>query len=182
MTNELSHMNKKTASPSRDFIYTVPSKIMHDNDLSLNDMKVYMIVRSFMDTTGSCYASNNWIASDLGIHRTTVIDCIKKLIKKNYLVRSEVNGQRYLAVNYTPILEEVVVSTLPPSSLETTPPSSLETTQYNTNIINTKTNNTHTAPPLDNFSNNEEPILDPAKITFRSEEHTSELQSQSNLV
>lgn len=131
-------MDTKNATTNRDFIYTIPSKIMHDNDLSLNDIKIYMIVRSFMDTAGSCYASNNWIASNLRIHRTTVIECIKNLIQKTYLVRTEVNGQRYLSVNYTPCPMEVVVSTLPPSSLQTTPPSSVETTQYNSNIINTK--------------------------------------------
>ena len=131
-------MDTKNATTNRDFLYTIPSKVMHDKTLSLNDIKVYMIVRSFMDTTGSCYASNNWIANNLGIHRTTVIECIKNLIQKTYLIRTESNGQRYLSVNYTPYPEDVIVSTLPPSSLETTPPSSLETTQYNSKIINTK--------------------------------------------
>lgn len=126
---------------NRDFIYTLPEKIFNDTTLSINDLKIYMIVRSFMDTTGEAYPSNNWIAKRLQIHRTTVIACLNKLCKKKYLVRHETNGRRYLDIFRSPLPEEVVVPTLPPSSAHTTPPSSAHTTQLDqSNIISKKIN------------------------------------------
>jgi len=50
---------------NRDFVYNIPEKVLFDNSLTINDLKVYAIVRSFMDTTGTAFPSNNWIANKL---------------------------------------------------------------------------------------------------------------------
>lgn len=122
----------------RQFIYTAPENIFNDPDLSLTDLKIYMIIRSFIDSTGSAYPSNNWLASRLSVHRVTIITSLNKLIDKQYLVRKEIKGRRYLSINVAQLDEELVVPTLSPSSLDTTPPSSVDTTQLYQTIITSK--------------------------------------------
>lgn len=92
---------------TRDFIYTCPSRVFKDNSLTKNELSIYMIVRSFMDSTGSAYPSNNWIASEIDCSRATVIRAINKLVDKSYLYRIEINGRRHLTFTM-PILEELV--------------------------------------------------------------------------
>lgn len=133
-------MDNKSATPflNRDFIYTVPESILFDSDLTLNDLKLYMIVRSFMDTTGSAYPSNNWIASKLGVDRSTAIRCLNRLIKKNYLVKIEKNNHRYLTTFQSICSQEVVAPTPPPSGTSATPPSGMNATQLVSNISSSK--------------------------------------------
>lgn len=153
-----SNSNKnKEKSYTRDFIYTIPSKVFHDDSLTLNDMKVYMMVRSFMDTTGNAYPSNNWISDELKMHRVTVIRCINRLIEKGYIVREEIKGTRHLRINISPLPEksigsdenyqkgnncetypQVVAPALPPSSASATPPSSASATQLDQTTITSK--------------------------------------------
>lgn len=148
----------KEKSYNRDFIYTIPSKIFHDESLTFNDVKVYMMIRSFMDTTGDAYPSNNWISRELNMHRVTVIRCINHLIERGYIVKEEINGVRHLRTNSAPlpvkVIEEddgdknsnnndgsypqVVAPVLPPSSTAATPPSSASATQLDQNTITSK--------------------------------------------
>ena len=64
----MSTQNSQTESCNRDFLYHVPGKVLFDTTLTPLDLKIYMIVRSFMDTTGKAtFASNKWIATKLNI-------------------------------------------------------------------------------------------------------------------
>lgn len=84
----------------RDFIYTIPQSVLLDLELHLVDLRVYALVRSFMDTTGHAYFSNDWAAQKLGVDPLTVSRSISKHIKKGYLSRDEDdNGRRYLFLN-----------------------------------------------------------------------------------
>lgn len=131
----------------RDFIYTIPESILFDDRITDLDRKIYMIIRSFMDTTGSCYASNNWVASKLKIDRRSVIRCIDRLENAGYIIRSIENEQRYLKIKYTKCIEEVVTLQSPPSDSTVTPPSDSTVTQLVSNIIITKNNKDITPQP-----------------------------------
>jgi DNA-binding MarR family transcriptional regulator len=101
---------------SRDFIYTCPAKVLDDNSLSLNDLKIYMKIRSFMDTTGEAYPSNSWFAKSLNIDSRSVRRCITKLVSKGYIERFTRDEKRYLRVKQTPIIEET--TSTPPSDTD----------------------------------------------------------------
>ncbi len=129
---------------TREFIYTCPSKVFDDKSLTINELKIYMMIRSFMDTTGIAYPSNNWIADKLGISRRRTIDNINKLVRKNYIERITVKGKRYLRIAITPIVEQIdesleVTQTSPPSDANVTPPSDANVTLLDQSNINSKT-------------------------------------------
>lgn len=133
-------------TPIRDFIYTLPERILFDKELSKIDLQVYMIIRSFLDITGKAFPSNNWIANKLEIHRISVIRSINTLVNKKYIKRLQINGQRYLVFGI-PMEEELVADTLPPSSTHATPPSSTHAT-HNISNINISNNNKTPIVPL----------------------------------
>lgn len=147
----MSVQNVKEEKPyHREFIYNLPETIFFDTDLTINDLRVYGVIRSFMDTRGDAYPSNNWIARRLQIHRTTAITCINRLIGKDYIVKEDIKGHRHLRIKINPIPQKVlapdsdlvtptlVVPTLPPSSAATTPPSSAHATQLDQTTITSK--------------------------------------------
>ena len=84
----MTHANDNFST--RQFIYTVPEHVFNDLELSPIDLKIYMIIRSFIDSTGIAYPSNNWLAERLSIHRVTVIHSLNKLVDKNYIERKEI--------------------------------------------------------------------------------------------
>ena len=119
----------------RDFIYTCPSKVFNDPSISLNELKIYMMIRSFLDTTGLAYPSNNWIADTLGINRRNTINNINKLVTKGYIERFEHEGKRYLRIKTASVVEEGVSQKTLPSVAKDTPPSVAKDTQlYQSNI------------------------------------------------
>lgn len=133
-------MNNMDNNPNlRDFIYTVPERIFLDNSLSLNELKIYMIIRSFMDTTGKAYPSNKWVADKLGINSRNTIHNINKLLEKGYIERIEHNGRRFLRIKLSIGVEEVVSPASPPHVASDTPPHvASDTLLYQTNIITKK--------------------------------------------
>lgn len=144
---------------ARDFIYTCPSKVFDDPTLTLNELKIYMMIRSFMDTTGSAYPSNAWLAARLTINKRNTINNINKLVNKGYLERIEENGQRYLTIPRVKIPLEGVSQKTSPHVVEDTPPHVVEDTQlYQSNIITKdikeRGKTTRTSVP-DNFAPNE---------------------------
>lgn len=142
-------------SYNRDFIYTIPSKVLHDDSLTLNDIKIYMMVRSFMDTTGDAYPSNNWIANEMKMDKRTVIRSISHLVEKGYLIREEIHGVRHLRINCAPLPEKViepdendkndnksyphpVTFVSPPRDSRVTPPRDSRVTQLDQTTITSK--------------------------------------------
>ena len=112
------------------FIYNTPDRIAFDLTLSVHDLRVYMIVRSFIDTTGDVYASNDYIAKRLNVDRSTVIRSINRLCKKKYIFREDINGHRHLGIVTNSVRNEVmekreegVAHVPPPRRTAATPPS-----------------------------------------------------------
>ena len=171
---------------SRNFTYHVPAQVFKDNTLTINDLKTYMIVRSFTDTTGNVYPSNNWIAKELHIDRRTVITCINRLIEKGYLIKYDIKGKRHLSIKVPSIPQEIIISTddeklstgsdqnvtqlvitrSPPSDHTITPPSDLAITQLDQNIINSKNikKGDFSKKAVDNFSKFRNPPVEIEKM------------------
>lgn len=109
-----------------------------------------------MDTTGACYASNNWMAEKINVERRTIIASLKRLIEANYIKRIIKDGHRFLSINITNCIEEVVILRSPPSDPTITPPSDPTITQLVSNTITSKKiNNIKRA-------RDEKPSLDPS--------------------
>jgi len=126
-----------TATFNRDFIYSIPSKILFNYDLTFLEIKVYMIIRSFMDTTGDCYPSNNWIAEICKVEKRSIIRAINSLVDKSLIERITIKNQRYLVIKRTPLPDEGVTFPSPPSDTGVTPPRDTDVTQLDQNNINT---------------------------------------------
>lgn len=88
---------------SREFIYTLPESIFLDNELTLTDMRVYMIIRSFMDSHRDCFASNAWFAKKLEKTSRQIIYSLNKLESKKFIIRSEHNNTRTLEIQRNPL-------------------------------------------------------------------------------
>lgn len=132
-------MDKKTATASRDFIYTIPSKVLFDDSITDLDRKIYMIIRSFMDTTGDCYPSNAWFAEKLKINKRTVPASINRLVETGHIKRIDHESKRYLIINYSPCLDfsdDPMIVGSPPHDPEITPPMIVGSPNTSSNIIN----------------------------------------------
>lgn len=79
-------------------IYITPHDVASDLTLSAHDLRIYMIISSFTYTRGNAYVSNDYLAKRLNIDRSTVIRSINRLCKKQYIIREEIKGQRYLKI------------------------------------------------------------------------------------
>ena len=135
---------------NRDFIYTIPSRILFDKTITDLDRKVYMIIRSFMDTTGQCYPSNNWFAEALGCDKRSIPRSVDRLIEQDYIKRIDQDGRRYLLIQQKPCPEKLIdPMTLgsPPHDPNVTPPMTLMSPNTSSNIINTNNIKTFSAPP-----------------------------------
>jgi DNA-binding Lrp family transcriptional regulator len=133
-----SKSNTSTASFNREFIYTSPDSVLFHPEMRFLEFKIYSIIRSFMDTTGSAYPSNNWLANKCGVDRSSVIRALNRLVKLGFIKKITKNNHRYLVVNYTYCPEHLVTQTPPPSDLNATPPSDLNATQLDQTIITSK--------------------------------------------
>lgn len=111
-------------SDNRDFIYTIPQRVLLDLSLHLTDLRVYALVRSFIDTTKDAYPSNGWLAKKLGVEKRTIQASIEKHIKKGHITRTfDENGRRHLNIG-RPVPEDVVG--YPEDDLQITPPRSTD--------------------------------------------------------
>lgn len=140
----------------RNFIYTITQQIFDDTTLTANDLKIIMVVRSFTDTTGQAFMSNNWLADRLKIDRRSVITCLNRLVEKGYLIKETIKGTRYLKISVPSIanhddseeenlstdntnkVKEVVITRSPPRDLAITPPSDLAITLLDQTSITSK--------------------------------------------
>jgi len=89
----------------REFIYNAPESIAYHKDIHLSDLRVYMIIRSFMDTTKSCYVSNEWIANKCHITDRAVRDCLTKLVSLGFIKRIFKKGKRHLMTTQAAIIQ-----------------------------------------------------------------------------
>lgn len=96
----MSYINADVNSHNRGFVYNIPQNVLEDLSLNGTDLRVYAYVRSFMDTTGEAFFSNQWAADRLDLDPLTISRSVSKLCEKGHIERfeDEKTGQRYLAV------------------------------------------------------------------------------------
>src|SRR5690554_7948655 len=87
---------------NRDFIYNTPEKILFHPDITLAQLRIYAIIRSFMDTTGIAYCSNNWLAQKVGVKRNAIIVGINALVAMGFITKKQKDGFRFLSINTSP--------------------------------------------------------------------------------
>lgn len=78
------------------FVYMIPKEILFNPKLTFVDVKVYAMVRSFMDSGRNCYPTNSWIAKNLNVAPRTVRASLEHLCKLCYLERITIEGRRYI--------------------------------------------------------------------------------------
>lgn len=71
----------------RDFIYSCPERVFNDHTLTLNEFRVYLIYRSFMDSTDDdSYPSKvDLLKKKFDIDESEVFKCIDNLVEKGYM-------------------------------------------------------------------------------------------------
>lgn len=92
------------SNSTRQFIYTIPENILDDESLTLADIKVYLRIRSFMDSGRTCYAHNKWFSEKCHIDQRTVTRSIANLSKKHYIVNEMIKGQRNLSIQISKLI------------------------------------------------------------------------------
>ena len=86
----------------------IPSKILYNKELKANEKLLYAMITSLACKEGYCFATNNYLAEELGVHPKTVSSWISDLRDKNYIkvemVRSENKQiiQRKIYINDVP--------------------------------------------------------------------------------
>ncbi len=129
-------------SYKREFLYTIPESILHHSELTYLDKHIYMLVRSFMDTTGDAYPSNAWIARKCGVDRRTIINSLNRLVKHKAVGKmTDEKGHRHLFIPTKKIPAECVTGSDPnitPPVNPASPPSDPTFTQLDQSLINSK--------------------------------------------
>lgn len=83
--------------------FILPNSVFSDMTLNGSLLRIYMLIYSFMHTTGVAYPSNKWIASKVGIDERRVRDNISKLVEKGYIERVIINDKRHLKIKTNPM-------------------------------------------------------------------------------
>lgn len=157
-----------TKNYNRDFIYSIPESVLHHQTLTYLDKHIYMLIRSFMDTTGNAYPSNGWIAKRCGVERRSVITSLNRLIKEGFVIKKEINNRRYLFIKQSGCPVDLVISGSPPHDPEITPPSDPTITQLDQNNIRSKSinNNITRAREPEQELTTQEPSQDDYQETY----------------
>lgn len=74
-------------SGDRKYFTQIPNIIV--NHSTAYEQSLYLIMKRLAGEHGSCFASMNWLAQKMGIHRTTVPVIIKKLLRRKWIKEIE---------------------------------------------------------------------------------------------
>ena len=73
----------KDESGDRKYFTQIPNIIV--NHSTAYEQSLYLIMKRVAGENGSCYASLNWLSLKMGVHKTTVANTIKKLLKRDWI-------------------------------------------------------------------------------------------------
>ena len=74
-------------SGDRKYFTQIPNMIV--NHSTAYEQSLYLIMKRLAGEHGSCFASLNFLAEKMGIHKTTVSKTIKKLLKRGWIKEIE---------------------------------------------------------------------------------------------
>lgn len=97
---------KTTDEPQENtgYFYIIPAKIVEDPDIPPKGKWLFGLLASMADQTGSCYASNGWLAQKLNLKdKDYVSTLLSKLFKKDWLVTDtdKKTGKRFILLNFS---------------------------------------------------------------------------------
>ena len=72
----------------------IDDSIVASDLINSTDKLVYGVINSLANSTGYCYASNDYIGKKVNLSKRTITDSIRKLKKANYIKVEIVNYQR----------------------------------------------------------------------------------------
>jgi len=70
-------------SGDRKYYTQIPNMVI--NHSTSNEQSLYLIMKRIAGEHGSCYASLNSLSQKMGVHKTTVANTIKKLLKREWI-------------------------------------------------------------------------------------------------
>jgi len=99
------------------YFTNIPDRVLYDKDLNLSDIRVYAIIKSYIDSGHKVYTSNGYLAKKLGCSIRTVISCLNSLTKKKYIRKISRSGQRYLKIGHDICFKKDKMEQKKPSSI-----------------------------------------------------------------
>ena len=72
----------------------IPAKVRYDKDLRPNAKLLYAEISALADSTGYCWAANEYLAELLGIAKRTVQELVSDLAAKGYVSVEVVRDER----------------------------------------------------------------------------------------
>jgi DNA-binding MarR family transcriptional regulator len=85
----------------------IPKEILTDSRLSKTEMLIYSIIDA-LDNSNGCYASNAYIAAQIGIDERNVRANLRRLEQAGYIIRTELdNGYRKIETTSTKTIRTV---------------------------------------------------------------------------
>jgi len=82
----------KDESGDRKYFTQIPNIIV--NHSTAFEQSLYLIMKRIAGEHGTCYASLNFLSKKMGVHRTTVTETIKKLLKRKWIKETDKRNVR----------------------------------------------------------------------------------------
>jgi len=70
-------------SGDKKYFTQIPNIIV--NHSTAYEQSLYLIMKRLAGETGTCFASLNWLAKKMGVHRITLKETINKLLKRGWI-------------------------------------------------------------------------------------------------
>jgi len=82
-------MEQKIIDRSEDKKYFTQIPNMIVNHSTAYEQSLYLIMKRISGEGGSCYASLNFLAKKMGVHKTTVSNIMEKLLKRKWIIETK---------------------------------------------------------------------------------------------
>ena len=71
----------------------IPATILYNKELKANEKLLYAIINSLINKEWYCFATNEYLAKKLGVHRKTVSNWITHLEEKKFIIREVIKDE-----------------------------------------------------------------------------------------
>lgn len=95
-----SEYQKSKKDDWRNYDFTSNFEILLDERITFLDFKVYVLIRNLRNKKGYCWASNEYIATELNYNPHKISKSITKLEKLKYITRKGKNQNRVIFDNF----------------------------------------------------------------------------------
>lgn len=71
----------------------IPATVLYNKELKANEKLLYAIINSLANKEGYCFATNEYLAKKLGVHRKTVSNWITHLEDKKFIITEVIKNE-----------------------------------------------------------------------------------------